>query len=147
LFHHRRGERAVRSFLIAVLISILFVGSADAGWLRDLIGPNDDQRCQGYGFRPGTSDYAHCRMTLDLKRQQDHTDAVRGMGDSLERAGAGFQNKPPPDDYVQHTVWARKRNNHLPLSTSLATLGSAQVTRVVVFYRLWRDRQPGFAAM
>jgi hypothetical protein len=75
------------------MVSMLLVGSANAGLLRDLFGPNDDQRCQSYGFRPGSQGYAQCRMTLDIQRHQERKDAIRNFGNAMERAGAAMQTK------------------------------------------------------
>jgi hypothetical protein len=86
----------MKILFFSVVVSILLVGSANAGLLRDLFGPNDDQRCQSYGFHHGSQGYAQCRMTLDLQRQQDHKNAIRELGDGVERAGTAFQTKPTP---------------------------------------------------
>ena len=62
----------MKSLFVSIVVSMLLVGSANAGILRELLGlPNvDDQRCQSYGFRPGTQGYANCRLTLEVSRQQ-----------------------------------------------------------------------------
>jgi hypothetical protein len=78
----------MKSLFVSVVISMLLAGSANAGLLRDLFGPNDDQRCQSYGFRPGSQGYAQCRMTLDIQRQQERKNAIREFGNAMERAGA-----------------------------------------------------------
>ena len=90
----------MKSLFVSVVISMLLAGSANAGLLRDLFGPNDDQRCQSYGFRPGSQGYAQCRMTLDIQRQQERKNAIREFGNAMERAGAAM--KTPP--MTQHVI-------------------------------------------
>lgn len=60
---------------------------------------NDDAKCRGYGFQPGTDGYAQCRMAQDTSRQRRRQQALQDMGDAVEQAGNSFQRQPPPSLY------------------------------------------------
>jgi hypothetical protein len=47
-------------------------------------------KCQNYGFKPGTDAYANCRMTLEVQERQEQQARDRA---ALER----FNTPPEPD--------------------------------------------------
>jgi hypothetical protein len=95
----------MKSLFFSIVFSMLLVGSANAGLLRDLFGPNDDQRCQSYGFRPSSQGYAQCSMTLDIQRQQERKNAIRDFGNAMERAGRSVQTNSPTTCHTSYFGW------------------------------------------
>lgn len=43
----------------------------------------DESKCAGYGFRPGTSNFANCMMKLDLDRNADRRAFMYGDDDDF----------------------------------------------------------------
>ena len=60
-------------FVLALTAAVLLARSASAQVFQ-----TDDQRCQSYGFAPGSQPYAQCVTTLFQRRQQGDWEARYG---------------------------------------------------------------------
>ena len=56
----------------------------------------DDNKCQSYGFAPGSEGYAQCRMTMDVQRQQARAAAIASVQAGMQSVGNAYGNMPLP---------------------------------------------------
>jgi hypothetical protein len=68
-------EKSMRSlFLIPVLFCIAGMASGQTLSPQEQHAADQD-KCAGYGFRPGSDEFAHCMMKLDDKREHHAANA------------------------------------------------------------------------
>jgi hypothetical protein len=83
------GE-GMRSWSLLIATAVTLTGCANAGQLA----ANDDDKCQSYGFAPGTQGYAQCRMSMDASRQQAASAAIAGLANGMRSVGNAYANMP-----------------------------------------------------
>ena len=68
----------MRGFTLALIILIIGLGGCSttpeeraqkAAAMQAALDAKADKACQGYGFRPGTAEYASCRLPYGPRRQ------------------------------------------------------------------------------
>lgn len=55
-----------------------------------------EEKCSGYGFTPGTDDFAACNMYVSEQKAQARRNALQGLARGLSAAGQQYSQSSQP---------------------------------------------------
>ena len=100
--------------VIAIFIGLLVLSGCAS---RQELAVNDDAKCQSYGLKFGTPEYAQCRQNTEEQRQENRRQALSRIGDaatSFHPVAPGYVVGPNPPIVTQTTM---------PRNTTCNTVG------------------------
>ncbi|MDM9643884.1 hypothetical protein [Rhizobium sp. S163] len=68
------------------------------------------QKCEGFGYKPGSTEMANCRMQLTVMQEQDNMRRKQNMSRALSEFGDDMQRQADRNAYIQ-AAQARNRIN------------------------------------
>jgi hypothetical protein len=69
----------------------------------ETIENSEIERCEGYGFIPGTDAFSQCRMNLDINRENASQANQAALRAAMMEQVLKNNNPPPPPTYQQRT--------------------------------------------
>jgi hypothetical protein len=93
---------AAISVRLACVVAVIAAGSlltgcVDYGYQRDVaIQQTDDARCQSYGLKFGTPEYAQCRQSLEGQRQAAALAVLRAFRTNQSAGQVPIITRPAP---------------------------------------------------